>query len=151
MVCCGLETYLCPRTVLCKEVAQHRCSPVRTRFGRATVLVVKRWGIILLPWRAMRAHRVEHREQLTQTRGQRDRGGLPCTTQTLVEGVEEWMVPHGHAGAHREHRAPVGPAAPHGPVAPQGATVPVEGGDADQGRDRLPAPGPPRREVDNQR
>jgi hypothetical protein len=33
MGCCGLETSLCPRTVLCKEVAERRRSPVRLRLG----------------------------------------------------------------------------------------------------------------------
>src|SRR5512133_1900222 len=57
--------------------------------GRATVLVVKSWGIILLPWSAMFDHGVQHREQLTHTRGQGDLGGRSCTAHTRIEALED--------------------------------------------------------------
>ena len=66
-------------------------------------------------------------------------GGLSCTAQTLVDALEDRIVPHRHQGAHTQHGAHLGPATPYGPLAPQGATIPVERCDAHQGRDLLPA------------
>jgi hypothetical protein len=106
---------------------------------------------MLVPWRALFAHGLQTREPLTHTRGQGDVGGLSCTAPTRIDAWADRMVPHGHQGAHRPHGAPLGPAPPYGPLAPQGATIPVERGDAHQGRDLLPAAGPPLRAVGNQR
>jgi hypothetical protein len=119
--------------------------------GRATVVVVKSGGLMLLPWRALFAHGLRTREPLTHTRGQGDFGGLSCTAPTRIDALADRMVPHGHQGAHRPHGAPLRPAPPDGPLAPQGATIPVARGDAHQGRDLLPAAGRPRRAVGNQR
>jgi hypothetical protein len=106
---------------------------------------------MLLPWRALFAHGLRTREPLTHTRGQGDFGGLSCTAPTRIDALADRMVPHGHQGAHRPHGAPLSPAPPDGPLAPQGATIPVARGDAHQGRELLPAAGPPRRAVGNQR
>ena len=106
---------------------------------------------MLLPWRALFAHGLQTREPLTHTRGQGDFGGLSCMAPTSIDALADRMVPHGHQGAHRPHGAPLSPASPDGPLAPQSATIPVARGDAHQGRDLLPAAGPPLRAVSNQR
>ena len=61
--------------------------------------------------------------------------GLPSSTRTFVEALENRVVLGGDEGGHVEAGADLGAAAPDGAPAAHGTAVPVEGGDADQGGD----------------
>lgn len=83
----------------------------------------------------MLEHRIEDRHQLAHTRGQGHLGRFARGAEPLIERLEDRVVTYRNQGTHEQRRTDLRSPTPDRPFPSEGATIPVERGDADQGRD----------------
>ena len=88
-----------------------------------------------IPSGAIFDHRVENRQQLAHTRGERDLLGFASLEQALVKRANHWIIARRTHRGHVERAAHCRPPAGDMPFAPARAAVAIKGGQADQGRD----------------
>src|SRR4029079_6533156 len=121
----------------------------------ATVLIVK--GLLLcaqpllgVPHSLMFHHGVEDCDQFTHTGDQGDLFGLACRTEARIERLQHRIMAHGRQGPHIERGTYRGAATPNGPRPTEGATIAVQGCDAYQRSNLLPAEGAELRQIQQQ-